>query len=489
MAERALPAHDLEAERVLVATAALDPACLADVALLVRPEDCYRTEHQEILAACYALADQGRDVEIGSLRAWLADQGRLSHAGGAEYLAQLEMVPTTVDPASLANRVALLAGVRRLDEVLRRRATEARAPIADLPSWISETASAVTTAADAGLSRQRDTMRGVREVAQALADRVGPSVGDEGREQRIGTGLASLDRQIGKLYRGHMHIVAARPGVGKSALAQQIVLEAARRGVRCLVCSIEMAAEDLLSRSVAWIAGVDHSLIERGELDGTAGVYADVLSAIDHVSKLPIVYEDATTMTVGSIRGAIRRAAKKLGGPVELLAVDYVQKIKTEQRKGASRTELLGEVSGALLATARDFDLALVAVAQLNRPPKGSKPAPPRLEDIRECGDFEQDARVVLGLHREDLSQATGPAEVHALKCRQGGRVGVVTLTWTGPTMSYADCCGRDDDPAEPPLGRSWSPRDSRPAPRSYHEPPERDDPDEPDEYGIPRSL
>lgn len=473
MSEAQVPIHDRAAERVLVATAALDPGCIAEIQALVRPEDCYRTENQEILAACYALADAGRDVESAAVLGWLGDHGRLAHAGGADGVSSLfASGETTVDPSSVARRVAVLAAVRRTDEVMRRKAAEARGPLDDAETWLREAPAEVQRVADDGLRSRADSLRGVRDVAAEFLSRVTATIGPEDREERISTGLASLDAQIGKLARKSVHVFAARPGVGKTALAQQCVVSAARRGVRCLVLSLEMAASDLLSRSVAWIAGVNHAILELREIDPTGAMYQDVLGAVDEVAKLPIVYDDNSRVTMGGIRGAVRRASRMLGGPVDLLVIDYLQLVKTAERRGASRTELLGEVSHGVLAIAKDFDLAVIEVSQLNRPDKRAKPMPPKLEDIRECGDIEQDARVVVGLHREDMGAAVGPVDLHVLKCRQGGRVGRVSLAWNGPTMSFADT-----DAGAEPLGRSWQPRNDRPVPRPYHEPVERDDP------------
>jgi len=469
VSDHAVPIHDRAAERVLVATVAIDPGCLADVQALVRPEDCYRTENREILAACYAVAESGRDVESSAVLGWLSDHGRIAHAGGADSVSSLfASGETTVDPSAAARRVALLAAVRRTDETMRRKSAESRGALEDAESWLREAPAEVQRVADDGLRIRIDTMRGVREVATSLIGRITAPTGAEEREERISTGLPSLDARIGKLARKNMHVFAARPGVGKTALAQQCTISAARRGVRCCDLSLEMAAEDLLSRSVAWIAGVNHSILELREIEPGSQMHIDVMAASEEVAALPIVYDDRSQVTLGGIRGAVRRASRMLGGPVDLLVIDYLQLVKTAERRGASRTELLGEVSHGLVAIAKDFDLAVIAVSQLNRPPKGAKPGPPRLEDIRECGDIEQDARVVVGLHREDMSASTGPIEMHVLKCRQGGRVGTVTLAWNGPTMSFADTS--DTDPRDPPLGRSWSP-----APRPFHEPEERE--------------
>jgi replicative DNA helicase len=205
------------------------------------------------------------------------------------------------------------------------------------------------------------------------------------------------------------------------------------------VLSLEMPAEDLLSRSIAWISGINHAILDRGGMDFSGRMGSSVTDAIDEVSKLPIEYDDCPAVTLGGIRGAVRRAARRLGGPIDLLVIDYFQLVKTSGRKNATRAELLGEVSHGVLAIARDFDLAVIEVAQLKRPVNGAKPAAPRLEDIRECGDIEQDARVVIGLHREDLTQTSGLCEAHVLKCRQGGRVGRVELAWNGPTLSFHD--------------------------------------------------
>lgn len=482
MTEERLPAHDLDSERSLVATLATDPGCIPEVAAIVRPEEFYRSEHREIVAACYALEADGHYVEPASILAWLGDAKRLPSAGGSDYVARLlERTTTTQAPDQHARRIAVLAAVRAVDAQCSRLAAEARGPLSDPRSWLAEAPELIRAATDTALRSTTETLRGIRDVAASIVTALSATATDDGRERRIGTGLDGLDEQIGKLARKSVHIIAARPGEGKTALAHQVCIRAARRGVRCLYCSLEMAAEDLLSRAVAQIASVDHSLLERRRIDEMHTAWADVTRALDEVSSLPIVYEDAAVQSVAAIRGSARRAAKILGGPVDLVVIDYVQLVKTSARKGATRTELVGENSHAILAMAKDLECAVIEVSQLNRPTKGSKPGPPRLDDLRECGDLEQDARAVIGVYRPDRSSPCGNAELHVLKCRQGGREGVVTVAWSGPTMSFADIPGYRDDQYEP-TGRSgpWSPPRDKPVPQHFNESAER----EPEDYG-----
>jgi replicative DNA helicase len=435
-----LPQHDIAAERAIVASVLLDECALAEVRATVNAADFYDAKCRLIIEAAFDLYDAGQPAEIATVFKWLIDRQKHT-VSSAELLELVEGTPAVARVEVYAQRVSTLSAVRRMASLFGALNAEGMAPMPDPAAWLNSSAERVFQEMVSRSSRTDylatacDVAAEVGALLTAPADSV----------DRLSTGLRDLDKQIGGLRFGGVHLVAARPGVGKSALAMQIAVSVARAKHGVAVFSLEMAKADLVSRSVSWISSVPHNLIDKRQVPRDE--QANVSKALKLFSTLPMALDDNPVQTLGSIRASIKRSESKLGQPIRLVVIDYVQLLRGTQRKGASRAEMLGEISHGLLALAKDLNVAVLACAQLNRNSESrfTKDKQPQLSDLRESGDLEQDARTVIMLYREDMSQPRGTVDLLVRKCRQGGCPGTVMAMWDGPTMSFADVDMRSD--------------------------------------------
>jgi len=500
--EDRVPPHDLGAERAVISAAALSPEACDELLGILRPEDFYADPHRRIWGAVGALREAGEVVELTAIASRLLQtrgggSDGLQAVGGPAALVEIVEATAAITNAALhARTVRDLARLRAAGLVFRRLHAESFGVEGDVGQWLQGAeaqvyaATAAEDSQDGGVWFRDDVREGLEDVERARTD--------GGRTLGITTGFRCLDDHLGGLASGDLWFVAGRPGQGKTALADAIVEASAEQGFAWCKFSLEMSRAKLRSRSLSRASLIPTRALRRGELSREQ--WQRLADAAARLTGLPIYTDDAGTLTPAMLRAKTRRwlaetrrvhPNAKIGG----VLVDHVQLMQDDGRH-ANRNEELTKCSRSLKQLAKEFGLPVIACSQLNRPIKGAKVPRPQPTDLRESGALEQDADVVLFVHRP--SEYTGEpvvwpdtAEIVVGKGRDAGS-GLHRLLYDGPTTRfYEDDRTSDQDPREPPLGRSWSPRDGspRPAPQPWHEPPERDDPDEPDEYGIPRSL
>lgn len=429
-----VPQHDLHAERVVLSACLLDERALAEVRTVLKPADFYDARHRLILEAACALDDAGKPAQLPSVASWLKDADKLQQVTTA-YLAEVvNFSEATARFADYAQRLAELAAIRRAGELFARLAAESKQPQRNAREWLS--GALERTYQGVGIAGAKDTLTTAKQVtAEIMAFIEDPT----DRADRIPTGLSEkLDKQIGGLRAGGLHLIAARPGIGKSAVTGQLALNVAQAGIGVAWFPIEMSRVDQLSRQLAQLARIEHTAIDQGKIPKSQ--IGSLRRAANELSKLPIAIDDNSRQTVGSIRAMVRRAETKIERKIGLVIVDYIQLIKGA-RDYHSDDARLTEVSNGLLALAKELNIPVVCCAQLNRnsESRNVKDHRPQLSDLRGCGQLEQDARTVVMLYREDPDAERGPIEFLVRKCRQGGRTGCVELSWDGPTMSVSE--------------------------------------------------
>jgi replicative DNA helicase len=450
-----VPAHDLAAERVVISAAVLYPQTLPEIVRWLRPEDLYDPRHRAILDALYALDTAGKSTDLEAVGGHLISTGKAQAAGGIGYLAEVvDATPATTTAHDYARTLATLAAVRRVDATCRVVAGEARSGLEDARAWLDGALARVAEAATAVQLEDRDPMATAAEVADETRTEIAARA--ERGAPGISTGFRSLDWRLGRLRRRSLHILAARPGIGKTGLALQIACNVARSGIGVVFVSLETDRTELLERQVAEVSSVPTDRIYYERL--TAAEQKAITDALSTLGALPLVIDDATQHTLATLRGAVRRARARLRHPVGLLVVDYMQLVKTSQRKGANRSELVGEVSHGLLAMAKDLDIAVLALSQLNRSSEARnvKDKRPQLSDLRESGDIEQDARAVVMLHREDIAVNQGPCEAIVRKARGGGHPGTTEFVFTRSVGRFAET-SKDEPPERYREQTHWS--------------------------------
>jgi len=435
-AELIVPPSDVEAERCVLGSVVLDPAALDEVAPILRgPSAFYVAAHQAIYRAMVALAGRGTPPDARTLRAELRQRGELDSIGGDAALAvAVEEVPHLGRAVYYAQIVADLASKRAIREAAQAilRAIDGGGPL---------------TAAEARDVASREIAKAVERSESVGAQWVGDlMVAEEARiddptpDLVFPTNMDRTDFTTGGGWRpGQLVILAARPGVGKTSLAMQYAAAAAST-VGALVLTFEMSAPELLRLVLGQGSGVAPSVIRRRAF--APSVRAKVMHVGDRL-KTPEsrLWIDDTARTLTDIQVAARRRVRSHG--VKVVVVDYLQLVDPgKDRREENRAEAVGRLSRGLKMLARDLGIAVIALAQFNRALESREGHKPRLSDLRESGSIEQDADIVLAIHRETNPSETksdaGAAELIFLKHR-GGPLGVIPMRFEGMTQTFRE--------------------------------------------------
>jgi replicative DNA helicase len=421
--EHVPPPQNLEAEQMLLASLMDSPSeHVAEAAAFVVAEDFYREGHRRIYQAITDLFHAGEPIEPITVTDRLEKVGELDTAGGR--MAVLDLMASPFIAASYrtyAEMVRDAATQRRLVEVSRR----IDAMVAQREG---ETSEMVQRAEDLvyELSQQRtrgdftsahDLVIQSMERLVAASERDTPIMG-------LTTHFTELDRLTGGLRGSNLVVVAARPSMGKTALALCIAANAALLDDKTVALfSLEMSGEELIQRLLCATAMVDATRLRSGRV--TQEDWPRVSQAADQLSRAKIFVDDTEGMTVGEMRTKARRLKSREG--LDLVVVDYIQLMEGAPGRGRrdeNRVQELSAISRALKLLARDLDVPVICISQLNRGPEARTDKRPMLSDLRESGAIEQDADIVLLIYRDDYynddSDHKGIAEINIAKHRNG---------------------------------------------------------------------
>ena len=397
-AEKLLP-HDLEAEEAVVGSIIIDGQCLTHVAPLLKAGDFYRDRNQILFDAAMALFHRDIAVDQTTLAGELQRTEKLDLVGGMAYLSHLvSITPTSVHAEDYAQVVSRTSNMRRLIDAGNRIIDLGYADTEDMEATMREAEDALFTVRGAGQFRGFVSLRDIYD--QYLQDQADLSDPLQTTGLPIMTGFPDLDEYLGGLQRADLVILGARPSMGKSSLAVNMAVNAAKSGQTCGVFSLEMTREQLAMRILASEAEIDSHRLRLGLY--THFEEAKIIDSIGRLSDLPVFIDDTPYQGMVEMRGKARRLALERG--LDLLVVDYLQLVQGKQRWGQSnRVQEITEISRELKVLAGDLKVALIACSQLNRMVENRPNNRPRLSDLRDSGSIEQDADVVMFIHREDV--------------------------------------------------------------------------------------
>ena len=397
-AEKLLP-HDLEAEEAVVGSVLIDGDCFSRVAPHIKADDFYRERNQLCFAACEALFQRDEAIDQVTLARELSRSSQLETVGGMAYLSHLiSVTPTSAHSEHYANVVARTATMRKLIDVASRISAMGYQDTNDVDATLRLAEDALFTV------RGTDTHRGFVPLRQiydqyledraAIADPIGENTGP------VMLGFTDLDELLGGIQRSDLLILGARPSLGKSTLALNICVNAAKNGSTTGVFSLEMSREQLALRILSSEAEIDSHRLRLGLY--TEAEEQRLIDAIGQLSDLPVYIDDTPFQTMVEMRSKARRLSLEHG--LDLLVVDYLQLIQGRGRGGnENRVQEISEISRSLKGMARDLNIALVTCSQLSRGVEQRTGHRPMLSDLRDSGSIEQDADVVMFIHREDL--------------------------------------------------------------------------------------
>jgi replicative DNA helicase len=413
------PPNDVPAEQGALGGMLLSKDAIADVVEIVRGHDFYKPIHATIFEAILTLYGRAEPADALTVAAALADAGDLQRVGGVPYLHTLiESVPTAANAGYYARIVAERAVLRRL--------VEAGTKVVQL--GYGRDGHDVADAVDLAQQAVYDvTERRVADEATLLADLLQPTLDEiESVSHRGGgltgipTGFADLDRLLNGFSAGQLIIVAGRPGLGKSTAAMDFARNAAiRANCASAIFSLEMSKIEIVMRLLSAESRVPLNVLRSGQL--TDDDWAKLARRMGEISEAPIFVDDTPSMNLMEIRAKARRLKQRHN--LKLLVVDYLQ-LMTSPKRTESRQQEVADLSRGLKLLAKEIECPVIAVSQLNRGPEQRQDKRPLLSDLRESGSIEQDADVVILMHRDDYydkeSPRAGEADFIVAKHRNG---------------------------------------------------------------------
>lgn len=428
-----IPPQDIEAEKSLLGAILLSDENFPDVLEKVKDIDFYDKNNGLIYKAMTGLYNTHRPIDLLTLTSELRSEKNLKAVGGASYLTELtNFVPTAANIQAYADIVADCATRRNLIGTGTKIATDA----------YDESKSPSELVADAEKELFSVSNRSTKSEFKALSaltlesfDRLEKLKDSGDAVSGLKTGFRDLDLMVSGLQNGDLVVVGARPGMGKTTIAQNIAYNAATiNNAGVLFFSLEMSGRELSDRIVSDLAEIDSRRIRSGQL--TDDEFTRVSDALSEMSEVPLYIEDTSVLTVLELRNRARRAVHdhKDDHPIRLIVIDYLQLISSSDRYAGNRVYEVTEISQNLKLLARELNLPVVALAQLSRNVTGRDDPRPVLSDLRDSGSIEQDADLVLMLHRPDYYnkykegyEETHIAELLVQKNRHGS-LGMIEL-------------------------------------------------------------
>ncbi len=416
-----LPPHSTEAEQSVLGGLLIDPAAFDHAGELLTDSDFYRHEHRLIFGAIRSLIQAGKPADVVYLN-------------------------------DLAQSVPSAANMRRYAEIVRERsmlrkliaASDAIATAAlnhegrDVGRIIDDAEAVVLAVGETGA--RSSTSASIQSLAVQLIDRVQAAAENPDARTGVRTGFHDFDRMTGGLQKGDLIVLAARPSMGKTALALNIAeAVCAREELPVLVFSMEMGAAQLAERLASSLSRIPAQRLKAGTLDeGEWGRFAD---AAERMQRLRMEIDEIAGLSVAELRARARRIARQFGGALGLIVVDYLQLMSGSGASDENRATELGEISRGLKALAKELQCPLIALSQLNRSVETRTDKRPLMSDLRDSGAIEQDADVIAMLYRDEYytkeaSKEPGVAELILAKQRNGP-TGTVKLAFIKPLTKF----------------------------------------------------
>ena len=437
---RSMP-HSLEGEQAVLGSMLIDPDCVGEVMRKLRPDDFHLRQNREIFETISAMFVSGAPIDGLTVAGEMERRGTYDENITPSYLAQLiEITPTSANAMEYAKIVAEKSALRSL----ARAAAEITAMIQEGPGdfdAILKDAEQKIYAVRKG--RDAKGMVPVKEILPGVLDRIGEMSESETHLPGLSTGLPALDRKIMGLNKSDLILLAARPGMGKTSLALNIALNAARNGEKTVAAfSLEMSKEQLTARLLSMEALVENRRMETGTL--TERDWEKIAAAGVALSGMNILIDDNPLLSVADINAKCRRI-DNLG----LVVIDYLQLMGADgtARRGENRQQAVSEMSRQLKIMAKELNAPVLCLSQLSRANEKREDKRPLLSDLRESGAIEQDADIVMFLYRE--SYYDGDADRNLAECivakNRRGETGKTKLRWTPEYTTFSAIENRDE--------------------------------------------
>ena len=440
VAQLRIPPHSIEAESSVLGGLLLDNGAWDRVSDLLIDTDFYRYEHRLIHGAIGALINATKPADVITVFEHLQNQGKAEEVGGLSYLNSLaQYVPSAGNIRRYAEIVRERSILRKLvsasDEIATNAFNPQGRPVADI---VDEAEQKIFNIGEQG-SRMKQGFQGMDSLVVALLDRVQEMADNPNDVTGVPTGFYDLDRMTAGFQGGDLIVLAARPSMGKTALAINIAEHVAlHEGLPVAVFSMEMGAAQLAVRIVGSIGRIDQSHLRTGKL--TDEEWPRLTEAIEKLRNISLHIDESAGLTSSELRANARRLARQCG-QLGLIVVDYLQLMSGSTSSDENRATELGEISRGLKMLAKELKCPVLALSQLNRSVETRPDKRPMMSDLRESGAIEQDADIIMFIYRDDYytkeaSKEPGVAEVIIAKQRNGP-TGVVKLAFLKPITKF----------------------------------------------------
>jgi len=442
---RVAPPNSVDAERSVLGAVLQDAGVATSVFETLAPDDFYAAEHREIFDAMRALHVSGSPIDVMTVGNELARRGTLDGAGGTAYLLEAyRYVPTTANTRSYVQIVQEKSTLRKLIAACRRIEEQCYAQLDPLEVILNNAERAIFNIA---MKRGgMDTLRPLNAVLVQTFDQIEEMSRLRGKLAGVPTGLYDLDRQLTCLHGGELVIAGARPGMGKTALALSVAHFAAVKTKKTVaVFSMEMPREQIGMRILSNAASINMQRVRSGMLSDDE--WMKLGDCLNRLSACNIYIDDSPGLTPSQVRSRSRRLMMEQG--LDLIVVDYLGLMNSDKRAENRQLEV-SEISRGLKAVALELKVPLLACAQLARANTTRANKRPQLSDLRDSGSIEQDADVVLFIHREGYYQTETQEENRAddtageiiVAKQRNGPVGTVEVEWQAEFARYVNLPG-----------------------------------------------
>ena len=431
-----IPPHNEEAERSALGAVMLNKEVLLDVTEEVKPEDFYNESHREIFDAIMNLYRENTAVDMLTVCEELNRRKTLDMVGGRAYIATLTAeVPSTANAGEYAKIVSEKAMLRRLitaAEDITIKGYDDKMAAEELLDYAEGDIFRIAQ------KRQRNDYAKIQDVLMKNLRIIDQAVQNKGQVIGLPTGFKQLYEKTSGLQPSDLIIVAARPGMGKTAFALNIAQQSAvKAGASVLIFSLEMSQEQLGQRLIAMQARVESEKLKKGTLD--LKDWDRINFALNELNNTKIVIDDTPGISIMEMRNKCRRLKAEQG--LDLIVVDYLQ-LMTFDGRADSRQQEISALSRHLKLLAREMNCPVIVLSQLSRAPELRQDKRPMLSDLRESGSIEQDADIVMFLYRDDYynenTEKPGVCEINIAKHRSGP-TDRIDLTWVARYTKFSD--------------------------------------------------
>ena len=428
--------NDIIAEQAVLGSMLVDKDAVISAVELLKADDFYREDNKEIYAAMFELYSLGKHIDMITLKDQLTLRGTIEKVGGTEYIATLiDNVPTTSNIESYVKIVE--------EKSISRKLIKAANNILQLGYAQTEEVDALVEKAEKDIfdimqGRNSKGYSSIKEILVTTFDQIEEMFQNKNKISGLETGFVDLDAKISGLNKSDLLIVAARPAMGKSAFVLNIAtFVALHLKVPTMVFSLEMSKEQMVNRILCSESEVDSMKVKNADLNSDE--WLKLGEASGKLSEMPLYIDDTPGLSSAELRAKCRKA--KLEKNIGLVIIDYLQLMESKN-KSSSRQQEISEISRSLKILAKELSVPVIALSQRSRATESRTDHRPMLSDLRESGAIEQDADIVMFLHREDYYNADtdkkNVAEVIIAKNRSGS-TGTVELAWLGQYTKFAN--------------------------------------------------